>query len=368
DFGIGREWNYFCSCHGKGRGSCCVRTQGGSTRGGRENEKRRLTKDQLSSDSSYGSSFENDKDESEESSYAESPKAVPAVANPLVALENAISLSEVEPFDISGKSNIFNFSSDSEVMKVSDTDVKLKYMVEDPIECNISTCTSTMLKDFTNLYTTQTIVDKVMRWDTNDHPVSSFNQEYDIHIEVTLAGLTGKDAVTCSRNVKLIPDTSLDEALKSGPYDVVVCPGGAGGAKNLSKSDKVKQVLLEQEAAERLIAAVCAAPTALLSHGVAKEKNVTSHPSVKDNMVNDGNLITSRGPGTCFEFALQIVEELAGKEKRDNSHDDLACFICLVIFFHLPQMFPAVRSPRAFSGIFLKWKSQYSETCLLKLL
>lgn len=69
DFGIGREWNYFCSCHGKGRGSCCVRTQGGSTRGGRENEKRRLTKDQLSSDSSYGSSFENDKDESEESSY-----------------------------------------------------------------------------------------------------------------------------------------------------------------------------------------------------------------------------------------------------------------------------------------------------------
>lgn len=45
---------------------------------------------------------------------AESPKAVPAVANPLVALENAISLSEVEPFDISGKSNIFNFSSDSE--------------------------------------------------------------------------------------------------------------------------------------------------------------------------------------------------------------------------------------------------------------
>lgn len=149
-------------------------------------------------------------------------------------------------------------------------------------------------------------------------------------IEVTLAGLTGKDAVTCSRNVKLIPDTSLDEALKSGPYDVVVCPGGAGGAKNLSKSDKVKQVLLEQEAAERLIAAVCAAPTALLSHGVAKEKNVTSHPSVKDNMVNggysysedrvvkDGNLITSRGPGTCFEFALQIVEELAGKEKRDS--------------------------------------------------
>jgi len=32
-------------------------------------------------------------------------------------------------------------------------------------------------------------------------------------------------------------------------------------------------------------------------------------------VVKDGNLITSRGPGTAYEFALKIAEELAGKEK-----------------------------------------------------
>lgn len=35
-------------------------------------------------------------------------------------------------------------------------------------------------------------------------------------------------------------------------------------------------------------------------------------------MVTDGKLITSRGPGTTFEFALKIVETLVGKEKRDS--------------------------------------------------
>lgn len=35
-------------------------------------------------------------------------------------------------------------------------------------------------------------------------------------------------------------------------------------------------------------------------------------------VVQDGKLITSRGPGTCFEFALKIVEALAGKEKADS--------------------------------------------------
>ena len=48
-----------------------------------------------------------------------------------------------------------------------------------------------------------------------------------------LAGLTGSGPVECSRKVKIVPDASLEEALKTGPYDVVVCPGGLGGANNL---------------------------------------------------------------------------------------------------------------------------------------
>ena len=38
----------------------------------------------------------------------------------------------------------------------------------------------------------------------------------------------------------------------------------------------------------------------------------------EDRVVQDGKLITSRGPGTCFEFALKIVEVLVSKEKAES--------------------------------------------------
>lgn len=39
---------------------------------------------------------------------------------------------------------------------------------------------------------------------------------------------------------------------------------------------------------------------------------------LEDRVVVDGKLITSRAPGTCFEFALAIVEQLVGKEKSHS--------------------------------------------------
>lgn len=150
-------------------------------------------------------------------------------------------------------------------------------------------------------------------------------------LNVTIAGLTGTDPVVCSRNVKLVPDISLDDAMAKGPYDAIVLPGGGDGAKNLANSDKVKTVLKDQESSGRIIAAICAGPTALLSHGICTGKKLTSHPGVKDKMessgqytyledrvVHDGQLITSRGPGTAFEFALAIVEALKGKDTVDK--------------------------------------------------
>ncbi|XP_052760041.1 Parkinson disease protein 7 homolog [Mya arenaria] len=149
-------------------------------------------------------------------------------------------------------------------------------------------------------------------------------------IDVTVAGLNSAEAVECSRKVKIVPDMSLGEASKHGPYDVIVCPGGAQGAKNLASSAEVGQILSEQEKGGRLVAAVCAAPIALASHKIGSGKSVTSHPSVKDKMtsagyqysedrvVQDGKLITSRGPGTTFEFALKIVEVLLGADKANS--------------------------------------------------
>ncbi|XP_071840359.1 Parkinson disease protein 7-like [Apostichopus japonicus] len=150
-------------------------------------------------------------------------------------------------------------------------------------------------------------------------------------VDVTVAGLFGPDPVTCSRNVVIKPDKSLEDALKNAPYDVVIMPGGGLGAKNLAESNEVKKILQAQEERNGLIAAICAAPTALLSHGIAKGKKLTSHPSVKDVLVQSGNytysedrvvvdgkLITSRGPGTAFEFALALVEVMKGKDTANK--------------------------------------------------
>uniref|UniRef100_A0A8C6B7G8 protein deglycase n=1 Tax=Monodon monoceros TaxID=40151 RepID=A0A8C6B7G8_MONMO len=130
-------------------------------------------------------------------------------------------------------------------------------------------------------------------------------------IKVTIAGLTGKDPVQCSRDVVICPDASLEDANK--------------------QSSAVKEILKEQEKRKGLIAAICAGPTALLAHEIGFGSKVTTHPLAKDKMMDgnhysysenrverDGLIITSRGPGTSFEFALAIVEALAGKDVAEQ--------------------------------------------------
>lgn len=154
-------------------------------------------------------------------------------------------------------------------------------------------------------------------------------------IKVTVAGVPSREAVKCSRDVNILPDCSLSEAIANGPYDVLVLPGGLKGAQTLAESTEIGKFLKDQENNKRYIAAICAAPTALKAHGVCKGKNLTSYPAFqeemsKDNQYNyktekvvvDSNLITSQGPGTAFDFALKIVEIVNNKNKAS---EDLNC-------------------------------------------
>lgn len=146
-------------------------------------------------------------------------------------------------------------------------------------------------------------------------------------VEVVLAGLDGEGAVLCSRGVRIVPDMALSAA--TGLFDVVVLPGGLEGAKRLSESPAVGHLLRAREAAGLTTAAICAAPIALVKHGVYAGRKLTSHPSVHDTVaphgeltagpvVIDRNLVTSQGPGTTFAFALSLVEQLVGKDTADN--------------------------------------------------
>lgn len=149
-------------------------------------------------------------------------------------------------------------------------------------------------------------------------------------ITVTVAGLGSCDPIKCSRDVYIKPDMSLADAASKGPYDAVVIPGGLKGSENLAASTDVKTLLTEQEKAGRVIGAICAAPAVCLTaHGIGEGKKATCYPALKDRLtangkhtfqedkvVVDGQLVTSQGPGTAFDFALALVEKLVSGEKR----------------------------------------------------
>ncbi|XP_011312178.1 protein DJ-1 [Fopius arisanus] len=143
-------------------------------------------------------------------------------------------------------------------------------------------------------------------------------------VAVTIASITGKECVKCSKDTKICTDAKLSDVVPSNIYDVVILPGGLGGSQALAQSKEVGDLLKSQEQAGRIIAAICAAPTALKAHGIGLGKKITSYPGKKDELSGDYNyleemvvvddkLITSRGPATTFAFALTIVSELLGK-------------------------------------------------------
>jgi len=145
-------------------------------------------------------------------------------------------------------------------------------------------------------------------------------------ISVTLAGL-GAGALRGSRNIQLLPDTTLDAVLHD-PFDMVVLPGGLPGATHLRNDARVIKLVQDMAQQGKQVAAICAAPSVLAAAGLLDGKRATSYPTCLDEfpkvqvqagaVVQDGNLTTSRGPGTAMDFALTLAERLVGKAKRDE--------------------------------------------------
>ncbi|MFV1973383.1 MAG: DJ-1 family glyoxalase III [Thiohalobacterales bacterium] len=155
-------------------------------------------------------------------------------------------------------------------------------------------------------------------------------------ISVVTAGLDER-AVTASRGMVLVPDMTLDEALGQD-FDMVVLPGGLPGADHLENDARLGVLLKQMAAAGKYTAAICAAPKVLASSGLLDGKRATAYPGVLQSasvpgldcvdqaVVTDDRVITSRGPGTAMDFALQLIEVLAGVDKRNEVEAGLQRF------------------------------------------
>ncbi len=145
-------------------------------------------------------------------------------------------------------------------------------------------------------------------------------------VDVTTAGLDDKP-VTASRGMVLIADMTLDQAVQKD-YDMIVLPGGLPGADHLDQDARIQSLLKKMDAEGKYVAAICAAPKALARAGLLDGRKATSYPGSLDGcritdmdyreqaVVIDGTLITSRGPGTAMDFALSLIEQLLGRNKR----------------------------------------------------
>jgi DJ-1 family protein len=144
-------------------------------------------------------------------------------------------------------------------------------------------------------------------------------------IETIVAGLAA-NPIVAARLTRHLTDVHLADVDPGREFEIVVLPGGAEGAKHLAASPFVRDWLARQRERGQWVAAICAAPTALLAHGwLRPEQKIISHPSVHaqfsagqiqaaNRVVVDGKLITSLAAGSAMEFAFEIVRQLRGSD------------------------------------------------------
>ena len=150
-------------------------------------------------------------------------------------------------------------------------------------------------------------------------------------ISVTTVSVGEKKDVKGAHNVHVVADKLFDEVDFSN-YHMLVLPGGMPGAKNLNEHDGVKNQIKEFEK-DKQIGAICAAPMVLGNMGLLKGKRATCFPGFEAELIEakitdeavtvDGNITTGKGPAFAMQFALQLVETLAGKGTRNEVSDGL---------------------------------------------
>ena len=122
---------------------------------------------------------------------------------------------------------------------------------------------------------------------------------------------------------KIDVDGALDD-LDPASVDALVVPGGTVNADHLRMDQRAQQAARAVLQAGKPLASICHGPWLLVSAGLAADRRLTSWPSLADDIRNaggtwvdeevvvDGNLITSRKPDDIPAFVAAVRQALAG--------------------------------------------------------
>lgn len=152
-----------------------------------------------------------------------------------------------------------------------------------------------------------------------------------LDVDVHMISISDKELVKGAHDIWVTADMMISQ-IDINNYDGVVIPGGLPGATNLRDNKTVISKVKKMYDKGGLVASICAGPIVLEEAGIIKGKNITAYPGFEDelsgeykdqNVVVDGNIITSQGPAIAVEFALTIAAYLLGEEKRKSLEEDI---------------------------------------------
>lgn len=151
-------------------------------------------------------------------------------------------------------------------------------------------------------------------------------------IEVSTVSITSEKNVKGKMGITVMADTIFDEIVDLDG-DILILPGGPAVSK-LKEHEGLENLLKEYYMEEKWIAAICPAPTVLAKLELLKNRKAICYPGLEDELeeasiqedvevVVDEKIVTSKGPGTTFPFAIKIVELLQGKDKAEKIAEEM---------------------------------------------
>jgi 4-methyl-5(b-hydroxyethyl)-thiazole monophosphate biosynthesis len=151
-------------------------------------------------------------------------------------------------------------------------------------------------------------------------------------VEADTVAVAKSKEVKGAHNITVIADQTFDE-MDNDAADMLVLPGGMPGTANLEKHEGLRSLIKQFYHDEKLIAAICAAPSILGKMELLESSRATCYPGFEqdlkgaihsdDLVIRHKNIITSKGPGTALLFALDLVEILVGKEMMENLKESM---------------------------------------------
>ena len=151
-------------------------------------------------------------------------------------------------------------------------------------------------------------------------------------IEAKSVSITTEKLIKGAHGIDFMADCTIFD-IDFDKVEMVVLPGGLVGRNNLMNSKEVVTVCKKFNELGKFVTAICASPSVLGENNILQGKKATCYPGFEEQchgaeisnavIVKDGNIITSRGPATAMDFAIELVKAIAGDSVAEKTAQGL---------------------------------------------